>query len=196
MKMEIIFATSNLHKLEEAQGVVGNKIRFVTPSQIGINHDIPEEGETLKENALFKAEFLFKITGKNCFADDTGLEVESLKGAPGVKSARYASNECDSRLNMQKLLKELKGSINRRARFRTVIALILDGKQYFFEGTLNGIITENQSGKGGFGYDPLFLPNGYTKTLAELTDFQKNLISHRGIAIRNLSKFLENYNRE
>ncbi len=194
--MEIIFATSNLHKLEEAQGVVGNKIRFVTPSQIGINHDIPEEGETLKENALFKAEFLFKITGKNCFADDTGLEVESLKGAPGVKSARYASNECDSRLNMQKLLKELKGSINRRARFRTVIALILDGKQYFFEGTLNGIITENQSGKGGFGYDPLFLPNGYTKTLAELTDFQKNLISHRGIAIRNLSKFLENYNRE
>ena len=97
---------------------------------------------------------------------------------------------------MQKLLKELKGSINRRARFRTVIALILDGKQYFFEGTLNGIITENQSGKGGFGYDPLFLPNGYTKTLAELTDFQKNLISHRGIAIRNLSKFLENYNRE
>jgi len=194
--MEIIFATSNQHKLQEAQSITGNKILLITPSQIGINHEIPEDGDTLEENALFKAEYIFKITEKNCFADDTGLEVEALKGAPGVRSARYASNECDSRLNMQKLLKELKGANNRKARFRTVIALFLDGKQYFFEGVLNGNITDSPSGTSGFGYDPLFIPNGYTKTLAELTNFQKNIISHRGIAIRNLSQFLENYNSE
>lgn len=190
--MEIIFATSNLHKLHEAQSIIGENTSLIIPAQIGINHDIPEDGDTLEENALFKAEYLFKITGKNCFADDTGLEVEALAGAPGVRSARYASSECDSRLNMQKLLKELNGSSNRKARFRTVIALFLNGKQYFFEGILNGTIAQSESGTRGFGYDPLFTPNGYTKTLAELTDSQKNLISHRGIAIRKLSQFLEN----
>lgn len=190
--MEIIFATSNLHKLHEAQSIIGENTSLIIPAQIGINHDIPEDGDTLEENALFKAEYLFKITGKNCFADDTGLEVEALAGAPGVRSARYASSECDSRLNMQKLLKELNGSSNRKARFRTVIALFLNGKQYFFEGILNGTIAQSESGARGFGYDPLFTPNGYTKTLAELTDSQKNLISHRGIAIRKLSQFLEN----
>lgn len=190
--MEIIFATSNLHKLHEAQSIIGENTSLIIPAQIGINHDIPEDGDTIEENALFKAEYLFKITGKNCFADDTGLEVEALAGAPGVRSARYASSECDSRLNMQKLLKELNGSSNRKARFRTVIALFLNGKQYFFEGILNGTIAQSESGARGFGYDPLFTPNGYTKTLAELTDSQKNLISHRGIAIRKLSQFLEN----
>lgn len=194
--MEIIFATSNQHKLQEAQGITGNKISLITPSQIGIYHDIPEDGKSLEENALIKASFIFKTTNRNCFADDTGLEVEALNGEPGVKSARYASEECDSRLNMQKLLKELKGVTNRKARFRTVIALFLDGKQHLFEGILNGTITENQYGKGGFGYDPLFVPEGYTKTLAELTDSQKNLISHRGIAIRKLSQFLKNYSTE
>ena len=194
--MEIIFATSNLHKLQEAQSIVGANILLITPSQIGVTEEIPEDGDTLEENALFKANYLFEITGKNCFADDTGLEVEALNGAPGVRSARYASNECDSRLNMQKLLKELKGSNNRKARFRTVIALFLDGKQHFFEGILNGTITESPSGTKGFGYDPLFVPNGYTKTLAELTESQKNLISHRGIAIRKLSHFLATNNTE
>ncbi len=194
--MKIIFATSNPHKLQEAQSIVGDKISLITPSQIGINDEIPEDGNTLEENALFKAEYLFKKTGKNCFADDTGLEVEALKGEPGVKSARYASEKCDSSLNMQKLLKELKGSNNRNARFRTVISLFLDGKQYLFEGILNGTITDNLCGTGGFGYDPIFLPNGYTKTLAELTNIEKNLISHRGLAIRNLTQFLENYKVE
>lgn len=194
--MEIIFATSNLHKLQEAQSIAGAKISLITPSQLGVKEEIPEDGDTLEENALFKANYLFKITGKNCFADDTGLEVEALNGEPGVKSARYASAECDSRLNMQKLLKELKGSNNRKARFRTVIALFLNGKQYFFEGVLNGVITDSPSGTKGFGYDPLFVPNGYTKTLAELTESQKNLISHRGIAIRKLAQFLKNSNNQ
>lgn len=194
--MEIIFATSNQHKLQEAQSITGDKITLITPSQIGINHNIPEDGNSLDQNALIKASFLYEATHKNCFADDTGLEVEALNGEPGVRSARYASEECDSRLNMQKLLKELKGVSNRKARFRTVIALFLDGKQYFFEGVLNGTITESQYGKGGFGYDPLFIPNGYTKTLAELTNSQKNLISHRGIAIRKLAKFLKSYKAE
>jgi len=194
--MEIIFATSNQHKLQEAQSIAGNKISLITPSKIGINHEIPEDGETLEENALFKAEYIFKLTNKNCFADDTGLEVEALNGAPGVRSARYASDQCDSHQNIQKLLKELKGASNRKARFRTVIALFFNGKQFFFEGVLNGTITDSPSGTRGFGYDPLFIPIGYTKTLAELTDSQKNIISHRGIAIRNLSQFLENCNSE
>lgn len=189
--MELIFATSNKHKLSEAKGIIGNQISLVSPESLGIFDSIPEDEPTLEGNALFKARYLWQINKMNVFADDTGLEVEALNGSPGVKSARYASEECDAGLNMQKLLKELNGVKNRKARFRTVIALILDGREYLFEGIVNGTILENKSGTGGFGYDPLFLPNGYTKTLAELTFEEKNLISHRGLALRKLAEFLK-----
>lgn len=189
--MDIIFATSNVHKLSEARGIIGDSFSLITPIDLGIPDDIPEEEDTLQGNALSKAQYLWDRCGKECFADDTGLEVEALGGAPGVRSARYASDECDPRRNMQKLIKELNGIKNRKARFRTVVALIIDGKVTLFEGQLNGSITETPSGSGGFGYDPIFLPDGYTKTLAELTSMEKNLISHRGIAMRKLSDFLK-----
>lgn len=190
--MEIIFATANRHKLSEAKGIVGSNISLITPSDLGIFEQIPEEEPTLEQNALFKARYLNKRTGRDVFADDTGLEVEALGGAPGVKSARYASEESDSEKNMQKLLKELNGIKNRKARFRTVVALIKNGKEYLFEGIVYGTILESRSGTGGFGYDPLFVPDGYTKTLAELSYEEKNLISHRGVAMRKLAGFLEN----
>ncbi|HCT94939.1 MAG: non-canonical purine NTP pyrophosphatase, RdgB/HAM1 family [Bacteroidetes bacterium GWE2_39_28] len=189
--MEIIFATSNRHKLSEAKGIIGKEVLLITPADLGIIESIPEDAPTLEENALFKARYLWERTGRDVFADDTGLEVEALNGAPGVMSARYASEDCDSGKNMQKLLKELKGISNRKARFRTVVALILNGDTHLFEGVVNGTILEGLSGTGGFGYDPLFLPDGYTKTLAELSYEEKNLISHRGIAMRKLSEFLK-----
>ncbi|MHC1779945.1 MAG: RdgB/HAM1 family non-canonical purine NTP pyrophosphatase [Bacteroidales bacterium] len=194
--MELIFATYNKHKFQEAKGIIGNSCYLITPSDLGINEDIPENEETLEGNALYKANFIWQISGKNCFADDTGLEVESLSGAPGVKSARYAGEDCDSRNNILKLLKELNGVKNRNARFRTSVALIMNGKEYLFEGVLSGKIIETPSGSGGFGYDPVFIPDGYTKTLAELSFEEKNLISHRGIALRNLSDFIRNLSVE
>ena len=189
--MEIIFATSNHHKLSEAKGIIGKEVLLITPAELGITESIPEDAPTLEENALFKARYLWEKTKRDVFADDTGLEVDALNGAPGVLSARYASEDCDPNKNMQKLLKELKGISNRKARFRTVVALILNGETHLFEGIVNGTILEGLSGTGGFGYDPLFLPDGYTKTLAELTYEEKNLISHRGIAMRKLSEFLK-----
>lgn len=189
--MEIIFATSNRHKLSEAKGIIGTDILLITPADLGITESIPEDSPTLEENALFKARYLWEKTRRNVFADDTGLEVEALNGAPGVMSARYASEECDAGKNMQKLLKELKDTNNRKARFRTVVALIINGETHLFEGIVNGTILESLSGTGGFGYDPLFLPDGYTKTLAELSYEEKNLISHRGIAMRKLAEFLQ-----
>lgn len=190
--MELIFATYNKHKLQEAKGILGTVCNLMTPSDLGINVDIPENEETLEGNALYKANFIWQLCGKNCFADDTGLEVEALSGAPGVRSARYAGEDCDPRKNILKLLKELDGAENRLARFRTSVALILNGKEYLFEGVLSGKIIEVPSGHGGFGYDPVFIPDGYTKTLAELSFDEKNLISHRGIALRNLSAFIKN----
>jgi XTP/dITP diphosphohydrolase len=189
--MEIIFATSNRHKLSEAKGIIETEVLLITPADLGITESIPEDAPTLEENALFKARYLWEKTGRNVFADDTGLEVEALNSAPGVMSARYASEECDAGKNMQKLLKELKGISNRKARFRTVVALILNGETHLFEGIVKGTILEDLSGTGGFGYDPLFLPDGYTKTLAEISYEEKNLISHRGIAMRKLSEFLK-----
>ncbi len=189
--MEIIFATSNQHKLQEACDILGPHITLVIPAQLGIHEEIPEEGDTLEQNALYKANYLYGKTGKNCFADDTGLEAEALGGAPGVYSARYAGAECNAAANMHKLLNELKGHANQKARFRTVVALVLDGKSYFFEGVLNGSITQNAKGSNGFGYDPIFVPQGYTKTLAELSSREKNLISHRGFAMRKLAGFLK-----
>lgn len=191
--MELIFATANKHKLSEAQAILGNGFSLVVPSQLGLTGEIPETADTLKENAIMKAKFLWDKFGRPCFADDTGLEVDFLNGRPGVYSARYAGIEADPVKNMQKLLKELNGANCRKARFVTVVALILDENRIFlFEGTLEGSILEVSSGCGGFGYDPLFMPEGYSKTLAELSAEEKNRISHRGIAMRKLSDFLNN----
>lgn len=191
--MELIFATANKHKLSEAQAILGNGFSLVVPSQLGLTGEIPETADTLKENAIMKAKFLWNKFGRPCFADDTGLEVDFLNGRPGVYSARYAGIEADPVKNMQKLLKELNGANCRKARFVTVVALILDENRIFlFEGALEGSILEVSSGCGGFGYDPLFMPEGYSKTLAELSAEEKNRISHRGIAMRKLSDFLNN----
>jgi len=191
--MELIFATANKHKLSEAQAILGNGFSLVVPSELGLTGDIPETAETLKENAIMKAKFLWDRFGRPCFADDTGLEVDFLNGRPGVYSARYAGIEADPVKNMQKLLKELNGANCRKARFVTVVALILDETRIIlFEGALEGSILEASSGCGGFGYDPLFMPEGYSKTLAELSAEEKNRISHRGIAMRKLSDFLNN----
>lgn len=188
--MELVFATGNPHKLKEAQEITGEHIKLVSSKDVGISEDIPEYGDTLTRNAFIKAEYVHKRCHKTCFADDTGLEVEALDGKPGVRSARYASEECDSSKNMEKLLKELDGVENRKARFRTVIALIHDGKTTYFEGILNGTIAHGTHGKKGFGYDPLFIPEGYDKTLAELTAEEKNSISHRARALTALKEFL------
>lgn len=191
--MELIFATANKHKLSEAQAILGNGFSLVVPSQLGLTGEIPETADTLKENAIMKAKFLWDKFGRPCFADDTGLEVDFLDGRPGVYSARYAGIEADPVKNMQKLLKELNGANCRKARFVTVVALILgENRIFLFEGALEGSILEASSGCGGFGYDPLFMPEGYSKTLAELSAEEKNRISHRGIAMRKLSDFLNN----
>ncbi len=190
--MEIIFATNNRHKLEEAQAILGEEFKLVSPKDLNLFEDIPETADTLDGNAHIKAAYLWEKFHRPCFADDTGLEVDALDGAPGVYSARYAGEEHNPINNTQKLLKELDGIKQRGARFRTVVALIIDDNVYYFEGILRGKITLTPSGNGGFGYDPVFIPEGYSKTLAELTSMEKNLISHRGLAMRELSKFLNN----
>jgi XTP/dITP diphosphohydrolase len=190
--MEIIFATSNRHKLEEAQAILGEDFKLITPRDLNLFDDIPESAETLEGNARTKAQYLWERFHLPCFADDTGLEVDALGGAPGVYSARYAGEEQNSKNNMHKLLKELEGVKQRKARFRTVAALIIDGTIYYFQGVLNGEISESPSGSGGFGYDPVFIPDNHTKSLAELTPVEKNSISHRGFAMRELSRFLNN----
>lgn len=190
--MEIIFATSNINKLNEVCEIIGKKYSIVSPTKYGITQDIPETGDTLESNALIKAQYIWDRTGINCFADDTGLEVESLNGAPGVRSARYAGEDNNSNNNIDKLLKELSDINNKRARFRTSISLIYKNSIHFFEGTLNGAIINTRRGHNGFGYDPVFVPDGYSKTLAELSTYEKNLISHRAIAIKKLATFLNN----
>ena len=187
---KIIFATGNKNKLKEAAEILGGKYELVTAAEAGITEDIPETSDTIEGNASQKSHYLWKKTSMACFADDTGLEVEALGGRPGVYSARYAGDAKDSKANMEKLLSELEGEKNRNARFRTVISLITGGKEYLFEGILKGRITESQQGNAGFGYDPVFMPEGYDKTLAEMPLHEKNLISHRGIAVRKLAEFL------
>lgn len=187
---KIIFATGNKNKLKEAAEILGEKYELVTAAEAGITEDIPETSDTIEGNASQKSNYLWKKTSMACFADDTGLEVEALGGRPGVYSARYAGDAKDSKANMEKLLSELEGEKNRNARFRTVISLITGGKEYLFEGILKGRITESQRGNAGFGYDPVFMPEGYDKTLAEMPLHEKNLISHRGIAVRKLAEFL------
>jgi XTP/dITP diphosphohydrolase len=195
--MEIIFATGNAHKAIEAQKALGDTFTLIMPKELGLTEEIPENGDTLQANAIEKAEYLWKKFGKNCFADDTGLEVDALGGAPGVYSARYAGPEKGSEANMDKLLSELQaaeqagGEISRAARFRTVVALILDGELHLFNGVLEGSIAKERSGSQGFGYDPIFIPDGYSKTLAEISLEEKNAISHRGKAMRALAEFLQ-----
>jgi XTP/dITP diphosphohydrolase len=189
--MPLIFATNNKHKLEEISHLTKGIIEIKGLSQVNINEDIPETHETLKENAIEKAVFIYEKYGYNCFADDTGLEIEALDGRPGVYSARYAGENCSFEDNVNKVLAEMLGCENRTARFRTVIALIINGKIYTFEGKIEGSIIKERIGTQGFGYDPIFLPDGYDKTFAEMDIELKNTISHRA---RALQKFLGHLN--
>lgn len=190
--MKIVFATNNAHKLTEVQAVLGDAYTLVTPRNCGVTEEIPEDQETLEGNASQKARYLHRHTGLDCFADDTGLEVEALGGAPGVHSARYATDGHDFAANNELLLRNLEGVGNRRARFRTVISLILDGEEHLFEGIVEGHIAQCASGSEGFGYDPLFIPEGSAKTYAEMDPAEKNALSHRGRAVRKLAEFLHN----
>jgi XTP/dITP diphosphohydrolase len=199
--MKIVFATNNEHKLSEVRGILGDKVEVLSLSDIGCHDDIPETGETLEENALQKAQYIYDHYHVNCFADDTGLEVEALCGAPGVHTARYASEEGhDSEANTRKLLRELKDKDNRHARFRTAIALVEEvGKEEkvqrinLFEGIVEGEITTEKRGEKGFGYDPVFKPNGYDGTFAELGVDVKNQISHRALAVQKLVKYITGF---
>ncbi|MCD7972261.1 MAG: non-canonical purine NTP diphosphatase [Candidatus Azobacteroides sp.] len=191
MKMEkLVFATNNKHKTQEVLALLNNKFKICTLEEIGFREEIPEEAATLEENARQKAYFIYKKYGLNCFADDTGLEIEALGGAPGVYSARYAGEEKDSNANIEKVLSQLNGEKNRKAAFRTFIILILDGKEYVFEGKVTGTILQETKGVSGFGYDPVFVPDGYNETFAEMPLDLKNKISHRGLAIKKLVTFL------
>jgi XTP/dITP diphosphohydrolase len=191
VEMEIIFATNNDHKLHEVANLLKDKYQIMSLKEIGCYDDIPETANTLQGNALLKARYVYERFGKNCFADDTGLEVEALHNAPGVYSARYAGENHDAAANMRKLLAEMDGKQNRKARFRTVIALIQNGQEYLFEGEVKGMIIESPRGANGFGYDPIFVPEGYTNTFAELDLEVKNRISHRANAVKKLVTFLK-----
>ena len=186
----IVFATNNDHKLREVRSILIPSIRLLGLSDLQYRHALAETADTLEENALQKARFVRQKFGYDCFADDTGLEVEALDGQPGVYSARYAGEECDSFANVQKLLRNLSGATNRRARFRTVIALIMDDEEHLFEGIVNGQIALAMRGESGFGYDPIFIPNRYSKTFAEMSEAIKNTISHRAQAVKKLTAFL------
>lgn len=188
--MKIIFATNNAHKLSEVQAVLGDSFELVTPRMCGVEEDIPETAATLEGNASQKSHYLYEKTGLDCFADDTGLEVEALGGEPGVHSARYATDGHDFAANNRLLLKNLEGKENRRARFRTVISLIEGGEEHLFEGIVEGHIIDHESGEEGFGYDPLFVPDGFDRTFAEMTAEEKNAVSHRGRAVRKLVAYL------
>ena len=190
--MKIVFATNNAHKLDEVRQVVGEKFEIVSLRECGIVEDIPENEPTLEGNALAKARYIYERTGFNCFADDTGLEVDTLGGEPGVRSARYATDGHDDEANKRLLLERLQGEENRAAQFRTAVALILGGQEYLFEGIVRGEIALEQHGEGGFGYDPLFFPEGGDLTFAQMSSEEKNAISHRGRAVRKLAEFLQN----
>lgn len=202
-KRKLLFATHNLHKLEEVSIMLGNDIELLSLTDIHCTEDIPETSDTFEGNALQKASYIYNRYGIDCFADDSGLEVAALQGAPGIFSARYASvgstgsetvpanSGHDSNANMHKLLHELQGVVNREAQFRTVIALLISGKAHFFEGIIRGKITENERGNNGFGYDPVFIPEGFNKTFAELPAEVKNKISHRAVSISKMCEFLK-----
>ena len=189
---KLVFATNNAHKLEEVRAVLDNKIEIVSLNELGCYDDIPETADTLEGNALIKAEYVFNKFEMACIADDTGLEVEALNGEPGVYTARYGGEPHNAQKNMQKLLTNLKGIENRKARFRTVIVLKDAERELYFEGTIHGHISETPSGAAGFGYDPVFVPDGYNKSFAELGPELKNKISHRALAVEELIRFLKN----
>ena len=196
---ELVFATHNQHKASEIQALLGDSFSLLTLDRAGFFEALPEEQHTLEGNAVQKARFVYERLGRNCFADDTGLEVRALGNAPGVYSARYAElsgermpGEPVPDANIRKLLGQMDGLTDRAARFRTVIALFIDGQQYLFEGTADGHILEERRGKAGFGYDPVFLPSGHRRTFAEMSLDEKNKISHRAIAIGKLVEFLKN----
>ena len=191
MKKKLVVATNNTHKLEEISAILGDEMELLSLKDINCHADIPETANTLEGNARQKAMYIYENYGMDCFADDTGLEVDALNGAPGVFSARYAGDGHDSEANMQKLLKELKGKVNRKAQFRTAICLIMEGKEYLFEGIVKGEIIAEKRGGAGFGYDPIFVPEGYEQTFAELGNDIKNTISHRARAVEKLCNFLK-----
>ncbi len=188
--MEIVFATNNQHKLEELQALLGDEFRLLSLQDIGCNEDVPEEQATLEGNASQKSWYIYDKYGKNCFADDTGLEIEALNGEPGVYSARYAGPERSSEANMQKVLRKLLKINHRKARFRTVISLIVNGKETQFEGIVTGEILKEKKGGDGFGYDPIFKPDGFEQSFAEMGLDEKNKISHRGRAVQKLVHYL------
>jgi len=194
--IELVFATNNRHKLNELSKLAGDKFHLLSLKDINCYDDIPETADTLEGNAALKAQYIWEKFGINCFADDTGLEVDALNGQPGVYSARYAGEDQDSEANLSKVLEELKDNSNRKARFRTVICLIIDGKEHYFEGIVNGNLLSVRQGKEGFGYDPIFVPDGYNNTFAEMDMEVKNKISHRGIATEKLIVFLKNLNSD
>ena len=187
---KIVFATGNSNKLKEIKSAI-NSFEVVGLIDLGITEEVPETGTTLKENALQKAKYVYEKTGLNCFSDDTGLEIEALNNRPGVYSAMYAGDDCNAENNIQKVLKELSSIRNRKAKFKTVIALILNGKEYFFEGVVNGNILEEKKGNDGFGYDPIFKPEGHKETFAQMSIDLKNKISLRGLAVKKLVSFLK-----
>ena len=187
---KIVFATNNQNKLSEIRALISNEMKILNLLDIECNEELPETHDTLQENALEKARYIFDNYGYNCFADDTGLEIDMLDGRPGVYSARYAGEHCSSQDNIRKILLELSTSEYRDATFRTVIALIINGEEYLFEGDCEGEIALEEDGNKGFGYDPVFKPRGYNITFAQMTQLQKGRISHRGKAIRKLIRFL------
>jgi len=191
----LIFATNNEHKVSEIQSLLPKDINVLTLLQAGINIDIPEPYDTLQENANTKAKTIFEITKQNCFSEDTGLEIDALNGAPGVHSARYAGADRNFNANIEKVLANLKNNENRKAQFRTVICLIWNEKEYYFEGICRGQIAEQNSGTAGFGYDPIFIPEGATKSFAEMTMDEKNTFSHRQKAVTQLFSFLQSINK-
>ncbi len=192
--MELIIASQNQNKLVEFKKILGDKINLFSLSEIGLNQEIPENEKTIKKNAMFKAKFVNIQTGKNVFADDTGLEIDSLNGEPGVYSARYSGVKRNSDKNIELVLTKLKNKSNRNSRFKTIISLILDGKSVNFEGVVEGKITEEKRGNNGFGYDPIFQPNGYASTFGEMSLKEKNKISHRSIAINKMVQYLKENN--
>ena len=192
--MKLVFATNNGHKLQEVRDIVGDRVEVLSLADIGCYDDIPETADTLQGNALIKARHIYEKYGLDCFADDTGLEVEALDGAPGVYSARYAGDECNSEANMRKLLENLTGKTNRNAQFRTVIALIVKGEEMLFNGIVKGTIATEKNGDSGFGYDPIFIPEGHCESFAQMSSEMKNSMSHRFRATQQLGDFLkENY---
>lgn len=188
--MELVFATNNQHKLEELQAILGKRFTLLSLADIGCNEEIPEDEPTLEGNATQKAYYIFNKFGRNCFADDTGLEIEALNGEPGVYSARYAGESKSSEANMDKVLEKLLKINHRNARFRTVISLVIDGNEKQFEGIVEGKMLKEKKGNSGFGYDPIFQPAGFEKSFAEMNLVEKNRISHRGRAVEKLVNYL------